>query len=100
MSIIIHHQADIHAQPFGIHALSDRCCIGCEGFSSFTQLRPYAHVCAMDFIDSNERFIVSVLKSNASSFERKLLKEEREDVRQSHAMLSAIYSRAIVSCGV
>lgn len=67
----------------------------------------------MDFIDSNERFIVSVLKSNASSFVRNLLeeqvriaidrhlrKEEREDVRQTHAILSAIYAGAIVSCGV
>lgn len=67
----------------------------------------------MDFIDSNERFIVSVLKSNASSFVRNLLEEEvrididhhlrqekRDDVRKSHAMLSAIYAGAIVSCGV
>ena len=67
----------------------------------------------MDFVDSNERFIISILKSNASSFVRNLLeeqvrlaidqhlrREEREDVRLSHAMLSAIYAGAIVSCGV
>mgnify|MGYP004467021385 CR=1 FL=1 len=67
----------------------------------------------MDFIDSNEHFIVSILKSNASSFVRNLLEEqvrlsidqhlrqeEREDVRQSHDMLSAIYAGSIVSCGV
>ena len=67
----------------------------------------------MDFIDSNERFIMNVLKSNASSFVRNLLEEQvrlaiddhmrqetREDIRQSHAMLSAIYAGAIVSCGV
>ena len=67
----------------------------------------------MDFIDSKEHFIVSILKSNASSFVRNLLEEqvrlsidqhlrqeEREDVRQSHDMLSAIYAGSIVSCGV
>ena len=64
----------------------------------------------LDFIDSNERFIISVLKSNTSSFVRNLLeeqirldidqrfrKEDRDDVRQFHAMLSALYAGAIVS---
>lgn len=65
----------------------------------------------LDFIDSNDRFVLNVLKSNSSSFVRNILEEqirreidahlkqeEREDIRQSHAMLSAIYSGAIVSC--
>lgn len=67
----------------------------------------------MDFFDSNEHFIVSILKSNTSSFVRNVLEEqvrisidehmrqdEEDSIRQSHAMLSAIYAGAIVSCGV
>ncbi len=67
----------------------------------------------MDFIDSNERFIMSVLKSNSSSFVRNILeeqirtaidrhmrKEEPDNIRSAHAMLSAIYAGAIVSCGI
>lgn len=65
----------------------------------------------LDFIDSNDRFVLNVLKSNSSSFVRNILEmqirqsidehlrhEEREDLRISHAMLSSIYSGAIVSC--
>lgn len=65
----------------------------------------------LDFIDSNDRFVLNVLKSNSSFFIRNVLEEQirwkidehlkqedREDLRISHAMLSAIYSGAIVSC--
>lgn len=65
----------------------------------------------LDFIESNDRFVLNVLKSNSSFFVRNVLEEqirwkideqlkqeEREDIRTSHAMLSALYAGAIVSC--
>lgn len=65
----------------------------------------------LDFIESNDRFVLNVLKSNSSFFVRNVLEEqirwkideqlkqeEREDIRISHAMLSALYAGAIVSC--
>lgn len=66
----------------------------------------------MDFIDSNERFIVSILRSSAGNAVRNILEEqirvaidghlrqeEPEYIRNSHIMLSVIYAGAIVSCG-
>ena len=66
----------------------------------------------MDFIDSNERFIVSILKSNAGnsvrnileeqvrlSIDRHLRQEPEEAIRSAHTILSVIYAGAIVSCG-
>lgn len=66
----------------------------------------------MDFIESNERFIVSILSSRDGSFVRNLLeeqvrlgidrhlrKEEPEHIRKSHVVLSVIYAGALVSCG-
>ncbi len=66
----------------------------------------------LEFIESNERFIVSILRSRDGSFVRDLLEEQvrlsidqhlkneaPEYIRQSHVMLSVIYSGAIVSCG-
>ncbi len=65
------------------------------------------------FIDSNERFVASVLRSDSSALVRGLLEEQirleidahmrqesRADVRASHSMLSAVYAGAIVSCCV
>ncbi len=65
----------------------------------------------MDFVDSNERFIVSVLKSSAGSavrgileeqirvsIDRRLRQEEPGYLRESHTMLAVIYAGAIVSC--
>lgn len=67
----------------------------------------------MEFIDRNEELIANVLKSNSSSFVRNILEEqiryqidtllkqaEQDDIRSSHAMLSAIYAGAIVSCAI
>ena len=66
----------------------------------------------MDFIDSNEKFIVSILKSNAGnsvrsileeqvrlSIDRHLRQESEESIRSAHTILSVIYAGAIVSCG-
>ena len=66
----------------------------------------------MDFIDSNEKFIVSILKSNAGSavrnileeqvrlsIDRHLRQEEPEHIRSSHTILAVVYAGAIVSCG-
>ena len=66
----------------------------------------------IDFLDSNEPFIISVLKSNASSvlqeilseqimFDMRLhLKEEKLDtLKEANAMFAALYTGAIVSCG-
>lgn len=66
----------------------------------------------MDFIDSNEKFIVSILKSNAGSAVRNILEEQirlsidshlrrekAEYIRDSHTILSVVYAGAIVSCG-
>lgn len=66
----------------------------------------------MDFIDSNEKFIVSILKSNAGNAVRNILEEQiclsidnhlrQEDaayIRSSHTILSVMYAGAIVSCG-
>ena len=67
----------------------------------------------VDFIDSNERFILNVLRSSSGSYIRNLLEKQirldiderlrqegREDLRKSHGMLSAIYAGSIVSCGI
>ena len=67
----------------------------------------------MDFIESNEKFVVSVLHSNAGSAVRNILEEQvrfdidrhlrqekPESIRDSHKMLSVAYAGAIVSCGV
>ncbi len=67
----------------------------------------------MDFVDSNERFVVNVLCSSAGSAVRDILEdqirsaidshlrqEEPEYIRSSHTLLSVIYAGAIVSCGV
>ena len=66
----------------------------------------------MDFIESNEVFITSVLKSNASSvvesilseqimFDmRQHLKDERlEELKTANDMLAALYTGAIVALG-
>lgn len=66
----------------------------------------------MDFLESNEKFVVSVLKSSASSGVQDILSEQiqldikshlkKENypvVSDSNAMLAAIYAGAIVSCG-
>ncbi len=66
----------------------------------------------MDFIDSNEKFIVSILNSNAGSavrnileeqirlsIDRHLQQEEPEYIRSSHTILAVAYAGAIVSCG-
>lgn len=66
----------------------------------------------MDFIDSNERFIVSILTSSAGGsvrnileeqvrlgIDRHLRQEEPERIRRSHTILSVVYAGAIVSCG-
>jgi AcrR family transcriptional regulator len=66
----------------------------------------------IDFLDSNERFITSVLKSNASAVAetimsrqieadiRQHLKREKSEVfAQYSGMLSALYTGAIVNCG-
>lgn len=66
----------------------------------------------VEFIDSNDRFVRNVLRSDSGAYvcgileeqihrqvDERLRQEEREDVRESHAMLSAIYAGAIVSCG-
>ncbi|HCO62132.1 MAG TPA: hypothetical protein DIT49_01370 [Clostridiales bacterium] len=71
----------------------------------------FQHV--MDFIEENEPLVINVLHSKSNAFLRSVLEddirreisrhirqEEPEDVRASHAMLSAIYAGAIVSCGV
>lgn len=65
----------------------------------------------LDFIESNDRFVLNVLKSNSSSFVRNILEEQirreidchlktedNEDIQTSHAMLSSLYAGAIVSC--
>lgn len=67
----------------------------------------------VDFVDSNEAFVTSILRSSSGAFVRNLLEEQirrdineqlrhedREDVRDAHAMLSAMYAGAITSCGV
>ena len=66
----------------------------------------------MDFIESNEKFVVSILRSNAGNAVRNILeeqirlsidehmrKEEADYIRESHTVLSVIYAGAIVSCG-
>ena len=65
----------------------------------------------IDFVESNERFVLNVLHSRSGSYVREILEEqirmdideqlrqeEREDLRRSHAMLSAVYASAIVGC--
>lgn len=66
----------------------------------------------MDFLDGNERFVLSVLRSSASSGVQDILSEQiQRDIREHMAresapapadaipMLAAIYAGAIVSCG-
>lgn len=66
----------------------------------------------MDFLESNERFVTSVLQSKASSgvldilseqiqldIRRHLKAEPDSAVAESSAMLAALYAGAIVSCG-
>lgn len=66
----------------------------------------------MDFIDSNQKFIISILNSNAGSavrnileeqvrlsIDRHLRQEEPEYIRTSHTILSVAYAGAIVSSG-
>lgn len=66
----------------------------------------------IDFIDSNDKFIVNVLRSNAGNSVRNILEEqirfaidqrlrqeEAEYIRSSHTLLSVAYAGAIVSCG-
>jgi AcrR family transcriptional regulator len=66
----------------------------------------------IDFLDSNEQFISSVLRSNASSvlqeilseqimFDMRLhLKDEKlETLKDANDMFAALYTGAIVSCG-
>lgn len=66
----------------------------------------------LDFLDSNEGFVTSVLKSNASSviqeilskqimvdMEQHLKGEKIETLKEAHSMFAAIYTGAIVSCG-
>ena len=67
----------------------------------------------LEFIDGNDRFIGNVLRSDSGSYvcgilmeqirrkaDERLQQEEREDVRTSHAMLSATFAGAIVGCGI
>ena len=67
----------------------------------------------VEFIESNERFVVNVLRSSSGASVRNILEDEirrdidirlrqepREDLQESHAMLAAIYAGAIVSCGI
>ncbi|MDO5331021.1 MAG: TetR/AcrR family transcriptional regulator [Bacillota bacterium] len=67
----------------------------------------------INFIDENRPFIDSVLKSGSIFYVRDILEEQirldiddrlkreaRQDLRDSHSMLSSIYAGAIVSCGV
>ena len=66
----------------------------------------------IDFLESNEKFVVSILQSSASSGVQDILskqiqldikshlkKDEYPDVSAPSAMLAAIYAGAIVSCG-
>ena len=66
----------------------------------------------IDFLDSNERFIISVLKSNASAVVQEILSEQivldmrqhlrgekLEALKESSAMFAAMYAGAVVSCG-
>lgn len=66
----------------------------------------------MDFLESNEKFVISVLQGNASSGVQDILseqiqldikshlkKESYPAISDSNAMLAAIYAGAIVSCG-
>lgn len=66
----------------------------------------------MDFLESNERFVTSVLKSSASSGVQDILSEQiqadiclhlkcesREEISEANAMLAAMYAGAIVNCG-
>lgn len=66
----------------------------------------------MDFLDSNERFVLSILRSNASSgvqdilteqiqlyVKSQLKKENYPAASNSNEMLAAIYAGAIMSCG-
>jgi len=66
----------------------------------------------MDFLDSNERFIRSVLKSNASAAAETIMSEQIEaDIRQHlrkekssvfaqySGMLASLYTGAVISCG-
>ena len=67
----------------------------------------------LEFIESNEHFVVNVLHSNSWSAVRNILEEQirrsadehlrhedRADVREFHGMLSAIFAGAVVSGGV
>ena len=67
----------------------------------------------LDFIESNERFVTNVLRSRSNAAVRSILEgqirrdidarlvaEEREDLREGHGMLSAVYAGAIVSAGI
>ena len=66
----------------------------------------------LDFIESNEKFIINVLNSSAGNAVRNILEEQvrlsidahlrretEETIRDSHTMLSVMYAGAIVSCG-
>lgn len=66
----------------------------------------------IDFLDSNERFIRSILGSNASSVAEELLaeqirldmsshlkKEELETLSKANDMFAALYAGAVISCG-
>ena len=67
----------------------------------------------LDFIEGNERFVTNVLKSRSNAAVRTILEgqirrdidarlvaEEREDLREGHSMLAAVYAGAIVSAGI
>ena len=67
----------------------------------------------LDFIVGNERFVTNVLRSRSNAAVRSILEgqirrdidarlvaEEREDLREGHGMLSAVYAGAIVSAGI
>ena len=67
----------------------------------------------LEFIDGNDRFIGNIMRSDSGSYvcgilmeqirrraDERLRQEEREDVRTSHAMLSATFAGAIVGCGI
>ena len=66
----------------------------------------------MDFLEGNERLVTSILKSSASSgvldivseqirrdISRHMKTESDATIAQSSAMLAAMYTGAIVSCG-
>ena len=67
----------------------------------------------LDFIEGNERFVTNVLRSRSNAAVRSILEgqirrdidarlvaEEREDLREGHGMLAAVYAGAIVSAGI